>query len=95
MAKRKRHSATFKARVALEAVKGLKTIQELASDYGVHPNVISKWKKQLVSQSAEVFQRKNHKGSSDHEEVEARLYQEIGRLKVELDWLKKKAALFD
>ena len=88
--KRKKYSAEFKSRVALEALKGDRTINEIASEYEVHPNQISLWKKQLKEGLPDVFTDKNNKVSKDHEKLEAKLYQEIGRLKVELDWLKKK-----
>jgi putative transposase len=79
----------LKARVALEAIKGIKTMSELSAEYRIHPNVITKWKKQLIEGAATVFSRGNENGNS--EEVLTRpLYEEIGRLKVELDWLKKK-----
>ena len=88
--KRKKYSAEFKSRVALEALKGDRTINEIASEYEVHPNQISLWKKQLKEGLPDVFTDKNNKVSKDHEKLEAKLYQKIGRLKVELDWLKKK-----
>lgn len=88
--KRRRHSDEFKARVSLEAVKGVKTLSELSSTYGVHPTVISQWKRQLVEGSADVFSCRNGLGSKSEHEVTAPLYEEIGRLKMELDWLKKK-----
>jgi putative transposase len=88
--KRRRHSDEFKARVALEAVKGVKTLSELSSTYGVHPTVISQWKRQLVEESAGIFSRRNGLGGKSEQEVTAPLYEEIGRLKMESDWLKKK-----
>ena len=87
--KRKQHSDTLKARVALEALKGIKTMSELASEYNIHPNQISKWKTQLLESAAEVFARGNGGGKSE-EELTAPLYEEIGRLKMENNWLKKK-----
>ncbi|RLG31381.1 hypothetical protein DRN97_09425 [Methanosarcinales archaeon] len=87
--KRKKHPDTLKARVALEAIKGIKTLSELSAQYKVHPNVISKWKKQLIEGAAEIFSGSNGKGASE-EELTAPLYEEIGRLKMENDWLKKK-----
>jgi transposase-like protein len=88
MPKRK-YSAAFKSKVALEAIKGLKTISEIASDYEVHPNQVSQWKRQLRNGLEDVFQDPRRSGRSEEKEKD-RLYQEIGRLKVELDWLKKK-----
>jgi transposase len=92
--KRKSHTAAFKAQVALAAVKGDKTVSELASLHGVHPTLIHAWKKQLVDSAAELFQNGAKTGSAEHETLQAQLYEQIGRLKTELDWLKKKAASF-
>ena len=88
--KRRKHSDEFKARVALEAVRGVKTLSELSSTYGVHPTVIAQWKRQLLNGASEVFSRTNGTNGRSEEEINAPLYEEIGRLKVELDWLKKK-----
>ena len=93
--KRKSHSGSFKAQVALAALKGDKTINELASLHGVHPTMIHGWKKQLVSNAEELFTSGANKVSgAEHEALQAQLYEQIGRLKTELDWLKKKAAHF-
>ena len=92
--KRKIHEASFKAKVALAAVKGDKTVSELASLHGVHPTMIHTWKKQLVSNAEELFQTGAKTSSVEHEALQAQLYEQIGRLKTELDWLKKKAASF-
>ncbi len=90
--KRKQHSASFKAQVALAAVKGDKTVNELASRYGVHPTLIHAWKKQLLAGADRVFANGSKAGADNHEAVQAELYEQIGRLKMELEWLKKKAA---
>jgi transposase-like protein len=87
---RKRYSAEFKARVALEALKGHKTVNELASTYGVHPTQITHWKHQLQKEVPHIFSVGRDKRTQDHEALQAQLYQQIGQLKVELDWLKKK-----
>jgi transposase-like protein len=92
--KRKSHAAGFKAQVALAAVRGDKTISELASLHGVHPTMIHAWKKQLVDSAEDLFQSGAKTSSAEHEAVQAQLYEQIGRLKTELDWLKKKAASF-
>lgn len=92
--KRKSHTATFKAQVALSAVKGDKTIGELASLHSVHPTLIHAWKKQLVGGAEDVFQTGVRPVERDHEELQAKLYEQIGRLQTELEWLKKKLSRF-
>lgn len=86
---RRNHSASFKAKVALEAVLGEKSLAEIASQYEVHPNQVSKWRKQLIEELPAIFANKGRR-VRESEEQKARLYEEIGRLKVELDWLQKK-----
>ena len=86
--RRKKHTEEFKTKVAIEALKGLHTLSELSSTYGVHPIVIGHWKRRLVERAKEIFSRTNGKGKEG--DSAASLYEEIGRLKVELDWLKKK-----
>jgi putative transposase len=86
---RRNHSASFKAKVALEAVLGEKSLAEIASQYEVHPNQISRWRKQLIEELPGIFTDRKRR-AKDSEEQKARLYEEIGRLKVELDWLQKK-----
>ncbi len=90
---RKRYSAEFKARVALDAIKGHKTVNELASLYGVHPTQITHWRHQLHKEVPQIFSARRAKREHDQEALQAQLYQQIGQLKVELDWLKKKAGL--
>lgn len=90
---RKRYSAEFKARVALEALKGHKTVNELAGLYGVHPTQITPWKHRLQQEVPDIFSARRTKQEHDQEALQAQLYQQIGQLKVELDWLKKKAGL--
>jgi len=90
MSKRRSFSEEFKAKIALEAVKELKTVNEIASEHGLHPNQVTKWKKQLIDNASSSFKdgrqkKKENNHSEDH------LYQQIGQLKVELDWLKKKS----
>ena len=92
--KRHRHSAEFKVQVSLEALKNQKTLSELAADYAVHPSQISQWKQQLLEGVKPIFQTKGQREEKDHQALEAQLFEEIGRLKVELDWLKKKTEPF-
>ncbi len=87
---RKSFSKEFKAKVALEAYRGQKTITELSKEYQVHPNVISNWKKQLLENVADIFSTKRGPKSESDEEEKNRLYSQIGKQQVELDWLKKK-----
>jgi transposase-like protein len=91
MAKRKTHTPTFKAQVALAAVRGDRTVNELAAQFGVHPTLIHAWKKQLVAGAEAVFAG-GAKAAATPEDKSSELYEQIGRLKVELDWVKKKAA---
>lgn len=91
--KRKVHAPEFKAKVCLEAIKGMKTTSELASRYQVHPVQISTWKRQAIESLPETFKRgKATKQPLTEQALTAPLYEEIGRLKMELDWLKKKSA---
>lgn len=88
---RRRHSSEFKARVALEALKGQKTLNELASEFGIHPVQIAQWKRHLLDASAGVFESgAPGQREREQERLVAQLYQEIGQLKVEVDWLRKK-----
>ena len=87
--KRQVRSANFKFKVALEAVKELKTVSQIASDYQISPGQVSKWKKALQSQGATIFKSKPD-NSQQQAKKEAELYEQIGRLKMELEWLKKK-----
>ena len=91
---RKSYPADFKAKVALEAVRGERSLSELASRYEVHPNQLGQWRRALLAGVKELFSDRRRHRTEDDEAEKARLYEEIGRLKVELDWLKKKAALF-
>lgn len=86
---RKRHSVQTKAKVVLEAIKGQKTANGIASEYRVHPTQIAQWKKQALEELPEIFSHRREKGTQKEESLKATLYQEIGQLKVELDWLKK------
>jgi putative transposase len=92
MARRKQRSAEFKFRVALEAAKGTKTLNELSSEYEVHTTQISEWKNQLLKDGANLFSTATVRQQRDKEAQQAELYEQIGRLKMELEWLKKKVA---
>ena len=92
---RRRFSAEFKFKVALEAAKGTKTINELASEYEVHPSQIGQWKKDLLEDGASLFARPSAQRQPQQEAQQAELYEQVGRLKMELEWLKKKAARYD
>lgn len=92
---RKQHSSAFKAKVVLEAIKGQRTITELASEYGVHPNQITNWKKQAIDALPGIFSKQKERAERKSEEVESELYRQIGQMKVEIDWLKKKSGLID
>ena len=89
-AKRKIHTAGFKAQVALAALKGDRTVNELAGQYGVHPTLIHGWKKQLLAGAETVFGDGRRTAATDPEVEKAELFEQIGRLKMELEWLKKK-----
>ena len=90
---RKRYTAEFKAKAALEVVKANQTLNELASEYEVHPNQLLQWKRQLLESLPTIFADKRSKAEKEQESKEAELYQQIGQLKVELDWMKKKAGM--
>jgi putative transposase len=94
MATRKRYDNRFKARVVLEALKNDRTIAEISSEHGVHANQITKWKRQVLDGLPGIFSSKPERDQRDNEALQAELYRQIGQLKVELDWLKKKAGVF-
>jgi len=93
MGQRKQFTAGFKAKVALEAIKGQRTAQEIGSIYGVHPTQVTTWKRQLVAQASEIFIRGGVHDNEAMEQEKAELYQQIGRLQMELDWLQKKSGI--
>jgi transposase len=86
---RKSHSAAFKAQVAIAAVKGDKTVNQLAGEHAVHPTLIHTWKKQLLAGAEDLFSGGRPQDATDHVALEAQLFEQIGRLKMELDWVKK------
>ena len=90
---RRQFSATLKAKIAVEAIKGQRTVQEIGSSYAVHPNQVTKWKKQLLDFSPEAFSAGRLRSDEVDEQLKTELYAEIGRLKVELEWLQKKSGL--
>ena len=87
---KKTFTAAFKAKVAIEAIKGHKTINELASEFEVHPSQIKGWKQRVIEESQEIFNSKRDKQEESIIQERDRLYSQVGRLAVELDWLKKK-----
>ena len=92
MQKRKKYGKEFKARVALEALKGEKTIAEISSEYEVHSNMVTKWKKHLKENLSDLFINKKDREPDTEKQIET-LYKEIGRIQVENAWLKKKLGL--
>ena len=92
---RRRFEAAFKARVALAALRGDKTLSELASEHQVHAILISQWKRRLLANVARVFEEPEDDARQDHQAVVEELHRQVGKLHVELDWLKKKAAQLD
>ncbi len=88
---RKRYDAAFKAKVAIEAIKAQRTVNEIAAAYQIHPHQVTEWKKQALQQLSEVFSNGRVRAEMEDEELRNQLYQEIGRLKMELEWLKKKS----
>lgn len=87
---RKRFEPALKAKAALEAFRGEKTLAQIASEYSVHPNQISQWKQELIHRSAELFNKHGNDAIAQNQELADKLHQTIGELKVENDWLKKK-----
>ena len=91
--KRKNFTGEFKAKVALEAIRGVKTVNEIGQEFGVHPTQVGLWKKELLEQASDLFDAKRGPKPIDPSASPERLYSEIGRLKMELDWLKKKSGI--
>ena len=87
---RKKHSNELKARIALDAIRGQKTMSELASEYGVHANQIGRWKKQLLEAAPDIFTWGKNKEAEKNEVERDHLYKKVGQLQIEVDWLKKK-----
>jgi transposase-like protein len=78
----------------LEAIRNQRTIAEIASEYGVHANQITKWKRRVLDELPGIFSTKRERDQRDNEALQAELYRQIGQMKVELDWLKKKVGVF-
>lgn len=91
--KRRKHGAEIKAKVALEAIRGVKTVNQIAMNFGVHPVVVGQWKKHAVENFVEIFSKERDVDRAAFDRRESELYRQIGQLKVELDWLKKKSGL--
>ena len=87
--KRRKFAKEFKAKVALEAIKGQRTANELAQEFGVHVNQIRQWRRQLLEELPSIFVDGMERSENGSEQLTAELYRQIGQLKVELDWLKK------
>ena len=89
--KRKNFTSQYKTKVALEAIRGVKTLNEIAQEFGVHPTQVGEWKRELLAHAPGIFETKRGPKPEDPSASPERLYSEIGRLKMELDWLKKKS----
>ncbi|UCE74399.1 MAG: transposase [Methanomassiliicoccales archaeon] len=88
---RRKHDGAFKAKVALEAIKGEKTLAQLSSEFGVHANQIGQWRKQVLKELPNLFSNRRKRQDREQEDLVSELYRQIGQLKVEVDWLKKKS----
>ena len=95
MTTRKSYDSRLKVQVALEALKNQRTIAQIASEYGVHPNMVTQWKQRLLNELPDIFNNKHQKNKQENETLQAELYRQIGQLKVELDWLKKKSGVIN
>ena len=93
--KRKSFTSKFKAKVAIEALKGHQTVNQIAAEFDVHPSQVNTWKKQLLEASVDIFCKGRKRQTDNAEEEKDKLYSQIGRLKVEVDWLKKKTGHLD
>jgi len=95
MTTRKSYDSRLKVQVALEALKNQRTIAQIASEYRVHPNMVTQWKQRLLNELPDIFNNKHQKNKQDNETLQDELYRQIGQLKVELDWLKKKSGVIN
>ena len=87
---RRGHNGAFKAKVALQAIKGEKTLAQLSSEFEVHANQIGQWRKQVLKELPNLFSNRRKRQDREQEDLVSELYRQIGQLKVEVDWLKKK-----
>ena len=93
--KRKSFTSEFKSKVAIAALKGHQTVNEIAAEFDVHPTQVNSWKKQLLDGSSDIFGKKQQKQAENFDSEREHLYSQIGKLKVEVDWLKKKTGHLD
>ena len=93
MAQRKRYGGPFKARVAVEAIAGHKTVNQISAEYGIHPTQVAKWKRQALERLPEVLSDNTARDNHQQEDNQTRLYQQIGQLTMEVEYLKKKLGL--
>jgi|SRR5687767_6561025 putative transposase len=93
--RRRQHTGEFKAKVAVEAIKGARMVNEIAGAYGIHPTQVTEWKRQALAELPRAMSNRRARDEKAEEELREQLYQQIGQLKVELDWLKKKSGLGD
>jgi len=93
LSSKKQYDGRFKAQVALEAIKNQRTVGEIAGEYSIHPSQIHKWKKYVLAELPNIFSDNGKKLQQDSDKLQSELYEQIGKLKVELDWLKKKVGL--
>ncbi len=91
---RRKHSPEFKAKVVLDMLKGVETLSEISSKYGVHPTQLTKWRRSFLEKAPEIFSEKSIKREKASEQANDELYKKIGQLQVELDWLKKKSSVY-
>lgn len=90
---RRMYSADFKAKVALEAIREMRTVAELSSEYGVHPTMVVRWKREALEQLPNVFSRRTDGNNKEKDNLIESLYRQVGQLTMELEWIKKKSLL--
>lgn len=87
---RRKHTAEFKARIAIEAIRGIKTISEIAAEFEIHPVMVSSWKKEMLEHLPELFENKNARKDKDNDREKEQLHSKVGQLTMEVDFLEKK-----